>query len=82
MKTEKIKSKLSIDWHSPIWWASLVSILLVLIQQVLSIFGISMPEGLAQQITDVVNSLLSIGGLLGIIYDTSKKPDSEVSNEK
>ncbi len=41
-----------------------------------------MPEGLAQQITDVVNSLLSIGGLLGIIYDTSKKPDSEVSNEK
>lgn len=65
-----MKAKLTIDWHSKVWWVSLISILLVLIQQVLKIFGVEMPPALSGEVMDVVNSFLALGGLLGIIYDT------------
>ncbi|APX73103.1 phage holin family protein [Companilactobacillus allii] len=65
-------NKLSIDWHSKVWWVSLISILLVLVQQVLALFNIQLPAELSGQVMDIVNSLLAVGGLVGIIYDTSK----------
>lgn len=74
MKTkDNISENLTIDWHSKVWWVSLISILLVLVQQVLALFNIQLPDGFQGQIMDIVNSLLAVGGLLGIIYDTSKK---------
>ncbi|MQS52183.1 phage holin [Companilactobacillus mishanensis] len=66
-----MKDKLSLDYHSKVWWVSVVSIVLVLIQQVLKIFGVDMPSGLDTEIMNVVNSLLALGGLIGVIYDTS-----------
>ncbi|MCH4008156.1 phage holin [Companilactobacillus sp.] len=71
------KGKLTLDYHSKVWWVSVVSIILVLIQQVLKIFGVDMPAGLDTEIMNVVNSLLALGGLMGIIYDTSNGGKNE-----
>ncbi|MCH4010383.1 MAG: phage holin [Companilactobacillus sp.] len=77
---ENLKSNLTIDYHSKVWWVSVVSIVLVLIQQVLKMFGVEMPDGLDTEIMNVVNSLLALGGLLGIIYDTSNGGTDEKEN--
>jgi len=34
-------------------------------------FGLEMPAGMDSQILNIVNSLLVLGGLMGVIYDTS-----------
>jgi len=65
------KDKLTINWHSKVWWISVVSIMIVLIQQILKMFGLEMPAGMDSQILNIVNSLLVLGGLMGVIYDTS-----------
>lgn len=77
---ENLKSNLTIDYHSKVWWVSVVSIVLVLIQQVLKMFGVEMPSGLDTEIMNVVNSLLALGGLLGVIYDTSNGGTNEKEN--
>lgn len=77
---ENLKSNLTIDYHSKVWWVSVVSIVLVLIQQVLKMFGVEMPSGLDTEIMNVVNSLLALGGLLGVIYDTSNGGTDEKEN--
>lgn len=77
---ENLKSNLTIDYHSKVWWVSVVSIVLVLIQQVLKMFGVEMLDGLDTEIMNVVNSLLALGGLLGIIYDTSNGGTDEKEN--
>lgn len=77
---ENLKSNLTIDYHSKVWWVSVVSIVLVLIQQILKIFGVEMPSGLDTEIMNVVNSLLALGGLLGVIYDTSNGGTDEKEN--
>ncbi len=77
---ENLKSNLTIDYHSKIWWVSVVSIVLVLIQQILKMFGVEMPSGLDTEIMNVVNSLLALGGLLGVIYDTSNGGTDEKEN--
>lgn len=64
--------KININWHSKVFWVSLVSLLIVLVQQVLAIFSIELPAGLSDEIMSVVNTLLTIGGLTGVIYDTTK----------
>ena len=70
---ESFKKNSSIDIHSKVWWVSVVSILLVLIQQLLGLFGVQLPDGLSSRVMDIVNSILLLGGLTGVIYDTSNK---------
>lgn len=72
---ENLKKNSTIDVHSKIWWVSVISILLVLIQQMLNMFGIQLPDGLPNQVMDIVNSILVLGGLTGVIYDTSNKTE-------
>ena len=69
---------INVNWHSKALWASLTSLFIVLIQQILALFGLSVPEGFESQIGGLINTLLTIGGLFGIIYDTNKK---EIINE-
>ncbi|KRM33390.1 hypothetical protein FC83_GL002959 [Agrilactobacillus composti DSM 18527 = JCM 14202] len=53
------------------WWLSVTSLFLVLLQQILKLFGIGLSEVLTHQITDIINTLLALAGSLGLIYDTS-----------
>jgi uncharacterized membrane protein len=58
-----------INWHDPKLWAGLTSLAIVLVQQVMKIFGFEFPEGLQGQIIDAVNTLLTILGMLGVVSD-------------
>ena len=69
---------INVNWHSKTLWASLTSLVIVLIQQVFALFGLSLPEGFESQVGGLINTLLTIGGLIGIVYDTNKK---EIINE-
>lgn len=69
---------INVNWHSKTLWASLTSLFIVLIQQVFALFGLSLPEGFESQVGGLINTLLTIGGLIGIVYDTNKK---EIVNE-
>lgn len=68
-----MNKKLSLDTHSAVWWVSIVSLLGVLAQQVGHLFGWEITGEQLNQLMAIVNTLLSIGGALGLVYDTSKK---------
>lgn len=67
------KNKLTLDTHSKVWWVSIVSLILVLAQQVGHLFGWEITGDMVNQIMAIVNTLLAIAGSLGLIYDTSSK---------
>lgn len=69
---------INVNWHSKALWASLTSLFIVLIQQIFVLFGLSLPDGVESQIGGLINTLLTIGGLFGIVYDSNKK---EIINE-
>lgn len=69
---------INVNWHSKALWASLTSLFIVLIQQIFVLFGLTLPEGFESQVGGLINTLLTIGGLFGIVYDTNKK---EIINE-
>lgn len=64
--------KLTLDTHSKAWWVSITSLGLVLAQQVAHLFGWTIPAGTVNDVTAIINTLLTIGGAVGLIYDTSK----------
>ncbi|WP_164509403.1 phage holin [Companilactobacillus jidongensis] len=72
-----MNKKLSLDVHSTVWWVSIVSLIGVLAQQVGHLFGWEITGEQLNQIMAIVNTILSIGGALGLVYDTSKKEDTE-----
>lgn len=77
-----MKEKLSIDVHSKIWWTSIISLGLVLAQQVAHLFGWEITSDMTNQIMAIVNSALAIGGLIGIIWDTSNTATPESGGDK
>ena len=76
-----MKNKLTLDIHSKTWWVSLISLLLVFGQQVCHLLGWEITSDEINQIMAIVNTVLLIGGSLGLITDTSKSDDSDNDNQ-
>ncbi|MCV3330539.1 phage holin family protein [Pediococcus pentosaceus] len=64
---EKLKN---INWHDGKLWAGLISLIIVLIQQLMVAFGFTYPVDW-QNIIGIVNTVLTILGMLGVISDTT-----------
>lgn len=77
-----MKNKLTLDTHSKVWWVSVVSLVLVLAQQIGHLFGWEITSDMVNQIMAIVNTLLAIAGLFGVIYDTSKGGELDDKNSK
>ncbi|AYE38393.1 hypothetical protein D1B17_06985 [Companilactobacillus zhachilii] len=77
-----MKNKLTLDTHSRVWWISIVSLVLVLAQQIGHLFGWEITNDEVNQIMAIVNTLLAIAGSLGLIYDTSGKDGVSDKNDK
>ncbi|MCT1175788.1 phage holin [Pediococcus pentosaceus] len=75
MKNVKEKAK-SIDWHDGKLWAGLISLLIVLVQQLMVAFGFTYPVDW-QNIVGIINTVLTILGMLGVVSDVTT-----VSNQK
>lgn len=67
----KLIDNLTLDTKSKVWWISVVSLVLVLVQQVGHLFGWEITSDMINQIMAIVNTILAIAGSLGLIYDTS-----------
>lgn len=61
-----------VDWHSKVLWTSLTALLIVLVQQIAKVFGVEFSNDLANQVQGIVNTVLTILGLIGVVYDTTK----------
>lgn len=79
---EKVKK---IDWHDGKLWAGLISLGIVLIQQLMVAFGFTYPVDW-QNIIGIINTVLTILGMLGVISDTTvvnnPKGDNSVESKK
>lgn len=64
---EKVKN---INWHDGKLWAGLISLGVVLIQQLMVAFGFTYPVDW-QNIVGIINTVLTILGMLGVISDTT-----------
>ena len=64
---EKAKN---INWHDGKLWAGLISLGIVLIQQLMVAFGFTYPVDW-QNIVGIINTVLTILGMLGVISDTT-----------
>ncbi|KAF0413674.1 holin [Pediococcus acidilactici] len=64
---EKVKN---INWHDGKLWAGLISLGIVLIQQLMVAFGFTYPVDW-QNIVGIINTVLTILGMLGVISDTT-----------
>lgn len=61
-----------VDWHSKVLWTSLTALVIVLVQQIAKVFGVEFSNDLASQVQGIVNTALTILGLIGVVYDTTK----------
>lgn len=66
----------NINWHDGKLWAGLISLLIVLIQQLMVVFGFNYPVDW-QSIIGIINTVLTILGMLGVVSDVTT-----VSNQK
>lgn len=73
---EKVKN---INWHDGKLWAGLISLLIVLIQQLMVAFGFTYPVNW-QNIVGIINIVLTILGMLGVISDTTLVDNSKEEN--
>jgi uncharacterized membrane protein len=69
MKNVKETTK-NINWHDGKLWAGLISLGIVLIQQLMVAFGFTYPVDW-QNIVGIINTVLTILGMLGVISDTT-----------
>ena len=69
MKNVKEKAK-NIDWRDGKLWAGLISLGIVLIQQLMVAFGYNYPVNW-QNIVGIINTVLTILGMLGVISDVT-----------
>ena len=76
---EKVKK---INWHDGKLWAGLISLGIVLIQQLMVAFGFTYPVDW-QNIVGIINTVLTILGMLGVISDTTvvNNPRGDNNNE-
>lgn len=66
-----MKKKLNtIDWKSGKLWAGLISLGIVLVQQLFSLFGVNFPANF-DQLVAVINTALTILGMLGVLSDVT-----------
>ncbi|MDN4853843.1 phage holin [Pediococcus pentosaceus] len=75
MKNVKEEAK-NINWHDGKLWAGLISLIIVLIQQLMVAFGFTYPVDW-QNIVGIINTILTILGMLGVVSDVTT-----VSNQK
>ena len=79
---EKAKN---INWHDGKLWAGLISLLIVLVQQLMVAFGFTYPVDW-QNIVGIINTVLTILGMLGVVSDTTlvnnPKGDNNVESKK
>ncbi|MDV2912328.1 phage holin [Pediococcus acidilactici] len=84
MKNVKETTK-NINWHDGKLWAGLISLGIVLIQQLMAAFGFTYPVDW-QNIIGIINTVLTILGMLGVISDTTvvnnPKGDNNVGSKK
>lgn len=66
---------MKVNWHSKILWTSLTALFVVFIQQIAAVFGWSFDSEKAQQLTGIINTILTILATLGIVYDTTTTED-------
>ncbi|MBC2014048.1 phage holin [Listeria welshimeri] len=81
---------MKINWRvrikSKVFWVSVIPLVLVLVQQLLGWFGVTIPaDTINKQALDFVNSVFLLLGVLGVVNDPTTKGvnDSElVQNRK
>ncbi|ARW19866.1 hypothetical protein S100892_01293 [Pediococcus pentosaceus] len=71
-----MKNVKNINWHDGKLWAGLISLLIVLVQQLMVAFGYTYPVNW-QNIVGIINTVLTLLGMLGVISDVTV-----VSNQK
>lgn len=60
----------NINWHDGKLWAGLISLLIVLVQQLMVVFGYNYPVNW-QNIVGIINTVLTLLGMLGVISDVT-----------
>ncbi|KAF0367833.1 holin [Pediococcus acidilactici] len=60
----------NINWHDGKLWAGLLSLGIVLIQQLMVAFGFTYPVDW-QNIVGIINTVLTILGMLGVLSDVT-----------
>ncbi|MBC1614509.1 phage holin [Listeria welshimeri] len=81
---------MKINWRvrikSKVFWVSIIPLVLVLVQQVLGWFGVTIPaDTINREALDMINSVFLLLGVLGVVNDatTPGASDSElVQNRK
>lgn len=71
-----MKNVKNINWRDGKLWAGLISLLIVLIQQLMVAFGYNYPVNW-QNVVGIINTVLTLLGMLGVISDVTV-----VSNQK
>ncbi|WP_338650988.1 phage holin [Listeria seeligeri] len=76
---------MKINWKvrmkSKVFWVSVIPLVLVLLQQLLGWFGVTIPaDTINKQALDMVNSVFLLLGVLGVVNDptTAGTADSEL----
>lgn len=65
-----MKNVKNINWHDGKLWAGLISLLIVLVQQLMVAFGYNYPVDW-QNIVGIINTVLTLLGMLGVISDVT-----------
>lgn len=71
-----MKNVKNINWHDGKLWAGLISLLIVLVQQLMVAFGYNYPVDW-QSIVGIINTVLTLLGMLGVISDVTTVSDQK-----
>ncbi len=71
-------SYMNVNWKvrikNKVFWLAIIPAVLVLIQKVLVVFGVSFdPTVLSGQLTDIIESVFLVLAIIGIVVDTTTK---------